>query len=325
MRVLSIDGGGYLGLATAAFIRDVEDHFGCRLHEQFDLFCGTSAGAILALALACGKSGAELVALYTALGASVFGRWGRVRQAILALQSIVMAKYKNAALRDALGDTFGMMTVGQLLRDYNKMALVTAFCTSTGAPRVFKTDHSPNLSLHSEYRLIDIALASSAAPTYFPLVQITNPKTGVTETFCDGGVVANHPALLGYAEAISELGVAPSQVRLLSLSTPRTDLREPEPPRWRLRRGAWRWKNSLASILIDSNSSIAHEVMDRIASSYGTNGPRYERIHLGNKLRLPIDRADAMASRELMRIGSEAAANRNNRQRLEWFVSSTKG
>jgi len=72
VRVLSVDGGGYLGLATASFIGAVEDHFSTRFADRFDLFCGTSTGAIIALALASGKSGREVTMLYQALGPEVF-------------------------------------------------------------------------------------------------------------------------------------------------------------------------------------------------------------------------------------------------------------
>lgn len=72
MRILSLDGGGYLGLATAAFIAEAERHFQTTCYEQFDLFCGTSTGAIITLALASGKTGREVVDLYRAFGATVF-------------------------------------------------------------------------------------------------------------------------------------------------------------------------------------------------------------------------------------------------------------
>ena len=51
MRILSIDGGGYLGLATAAFIEGIESHFNTSLHQEFELFCGTSTGAVIVLGL----------------------------------------------------------------------------------------------------------------------------------------------------------------------------------------------------------------------------------------------------------------------------------
>jgi hypothetical protein len=52
MRILSLDGGGYLGLATASFLEETERHFGRSFYESFDMFCGTSTGAIIALAVA---------------------------------------------------------------------------------------------------------------------------------------------------------------------------------------------------------------------------------------------------------------------------------
>ena len=38
MRILSLDGGGYLGLATAAFLKEAEGHFRTSCHERFDFF-----------------------------------------------------------------------------------------------------------------------------------------------------------------------------------------------------------------------------------------------------------------------------------------------
>ena len=72
MRIISIDGGGYLGLATASFLQSVEARFETRCADRFDLFCGTSTGAIIALALASGKSAGEVVTLYEQLGRQLF-------------------------------------------------------------------------------------------------------------------------------------------------------------------------------------------------------------------------------------------------------------
>ena len=72
MRIISIDGGGHLGLTSASFLQSVEKRFDTRCADRFDLFCGTSTGAIIALALASGKSAAEVVVLYEQLGTKVF-------------------------------------------------------------------------------------------------------------------------------------------------------------------------------------------------------------------------------------------------------------
>jgi hypothetical protein len=309
MRVLSVDGGGFLGLATANFVAGIESHFGKTFHDCFDLFCGTSTGAIISLGLANGLAGRQLVELYRRLGPDVFHK----RKA----RGIFAAKYDNHSLAKALGDALGTRTLDDLLRS-GKHALVTAFCVTAGAPRFFKTNHSTNLTLHGGYRLCDVALASSAAPTFFPMVELTNPVNGVTEVFCDGGVVANHPALLGFTEAVYELQAAPKSVSILSLSTPREDLSQQATGR-RLNRGIFQWRKTLASVFIDSNSVVAHETLRRIVSTYGPDGPAYERVEMRNSHSLALDDAGADAIHTLCQAGAAQASSNEVRSRLERF------
>ena len=51
LRILSLDGGGMRGLATVLILKEIEKRTGKRMHELFDLICGTSTGGILAVAL----------------------------------------------------------------------------------------------------------------------------------------------------------------------------------------------------------------------------------------------------------------------------------
>ena len=51
LRILSMDGGGMKGLATVQILKEIEKGTGKRIHELFDLICGTSTGGILAVAL----------------------------------------------------------------------------------------------------------------------------------------------------------------------------------------------------------------------------------------------------------------------------------
>lgn len=53
MRILSLDGGGYLGLATVSFLEGIEAHFGLRCHDCFDFFTGTSTVAVPIAPRAC--------------------------------------------------------------------------------------------------------------------------------------------------------------------------------------------------------------------------------------------------------------------------------
>ncbi|CAJ2649528.1 unnamed protein product [Trifolium pratense] len=51
LRILSMDGGGMKGLATVQMLKEIEKGTGKRIHELFDLICGTSTGGMLAVSL----------------------------------------------------------------------------------------------------------------------------------------------------------------------------------------------------------------------------------------------------------------------------------
>ncbi|OVA10564.1 Armadillo [Macleaya cordata] len=51
LRILAMDGGGMKGLATVQMLKQIEQGTGKRIHEMFDLICGTSTGGMLAVAL----------------------------------------------------------------------------------------------------------------------------------------------------------------------------------------------------------------------------------------------------------------------------------
>ena len=53
--LLSLDGGGVREVATVIFLAKLERELGKPLYEQFDLFVGSSAGAITAMAISVAK------------------------------------------------------------------------------------------------------------------------------------------------------------------------------------------------------------------------------------------------------------------------------
>lgn len=328
MRILSVDGGGYLGLASASFLAAVERHFSVHSRERFTLFCGTSTGAIVALALASGMTGEEVAVLYERLGKRVFPNGFPLWRQYRYLRSLASSRYGNGELKTVLLDAFQGLTLGDLMNE-GKRVMVTAFNMSTGKPRVFKTDHSARLSTDNGYLLRDIALASAAAPTYFPLVRLRSPSSGVVETFCDGGVYANHPALLAYVEAITELGIPPSAVQLLSLSTPRAALAEHDSSRsWLQRQSVWRrfllerglvlWGSKLASVLIDSTAMISHEALKRLMSERGGRG-QYVRVLFNAPPGTEMDLATEDTTNTLKTLGVERASQNDTRDQLRSF------
>lgn len=321
MRILSIDGGGYLGLATAAFLRELESFYGKSCNSQFDLFCGTSTGSIIALGLALGMPAREIAEFYRNMGPSIFparGWFSRNLSIVRVTRDLLFSAYAIEPLQKALEGAFNGATLGQL-KENKKFALVTAYSVTKGYPRIFKTDHAPQFNRDDNFRLSDVATASAAAPTYFPLVKLRDPRTGTEELYCDGGIVANHPALLGFAEALDAFVAKPGEVSLMSISTPRMNLAEGE--LLGANRGLYGWKDLLPSMMIDSNSNIAHELLKRLVKSYEDPKPIYERVYLHNPTNIPIDRVNPGTTQALEAIGSKEASSSETRERLKKFFS----
>lgn len=326
MRILSLDGGGYLGLATAAFIAEAERHFQVTCHEQFDFFCGTSTGAIIALALASGKTGREVVELYKAFGTTVFRNPFPGARFLRLLRGTTTSLYSNDRLRRALQDSFDDLTLGDL-RKSGKFVLIPAYNLTAGRPRIFKTDHSSELTLDDGYLVRDIALASAAAPVFLPIVPLISPTSGVEERFCDGGLFANCPALLGYAEAISYLKTSPEAIQILSLSTPRTSLAERASAqswidRALLKRGLFAWGPRLTNVMIDATSTIMHFALLRIMEAHSSAGTNYKRIELQRPGGVALDIATQQATETLQQLGSEHARDTAIRRLIRPFFIS---
>jgi patatin-like phospholipase/acyl hydrolase len=321
MRIISIDGGGFLGLAVGTFLQEIEEFFQATCHNRFDLFCGTSTGAIIALGLASGLTAKKIVTLYENLGARVFGSRFHIFRQLRFARSFFIAKYSNKELKRALTDSFGNKTLGDLRRS-GKRAVIPAFCVTNGRPRVFNTGSEPHETMFDNYLVAETALASSAAPSYFPMVKLARLGGAAgEEVFCDGGVVANHPAIIGFAEALSRLQVPPSEISLLSISTPRLDLSEPLAATRSLSRGLIRWAPVLSSALPDSASSIMHEALLRIIRAFPPPRPNYVRIELENRNRIPMDLASQDAVIMLRQIGIEKANGAASRADLKSFFA----
>jgi hypothetical protein len=225
--MLAIDGGGLKGVLPAAFLAEVETRSGQRIVDQFDLIAGTSTGGIIALGLAMGLSAGEILQFYRERGPAIFGQragaaqgvgdW--LRRAVSKVGSrakqVVRSKYSNRELAQALSDVFGERRLGEAAT----RLVIPAYDSMTCGPYVFKTAHHPRFKSDYTRRVVDVALATAAAPTFFP----AHSFEGGTHII-DGGIWANNPAGSAALEAATILGWEMREVRLLSLGCSRTYL-----------------------------------------------------------------------------------------------------
>ncbi|MEJ0039282.1 MAG: CBASS cGAMP-activated phospholipase [Gammaproteobacteria bacterium] len=206
--ILALSGGGFRGLYTATVLKHLEESLGAPLANRFDLTCGTSAGGLLALGVASGMRASELQALFECDGRRIFGARSIVRR---VLSKFIVAKHSSTGLRAVLEERFKEKTLG----DLQHRVLIPTVNYSTGKGQFFKTPHTPAFEMDHRQRLVDVAMATSAAPTYFPLHRIQNE--GV---FADGGLVGNSPGFFGLHEARQVLQIpATTTIRLLAIGT----------------------------------------------------------------------------------------------------------
>lgn len=191
-KILSIDGGGIKGLYSSTILEHLEQRFGS-MSDYFDMLCGTSTGGLIALCLALKIPATEISKIYAEHGQAIFPK--RTKLGGIIRQTFWKGKYSDIPLKTVLQSVFKDKKVS----DLDNLVCVPSYSLTDARPWVFKRDHG-KLDRDNNTSLVDVALATSAAPTYFPLCEIASYND---KQFIDGGVWANNPTLVGVIEALT--------------------------------------------------------------------------------------------------------------------------
>lgn len=212
-QVLALDGGGVRGIFAAAVLARLEEDLGISIAQHFDLVVGTSTGGIIALGLGAGLRPHEILEFYVAEKDHIFSNplgWRNVRH-------LFRPKYRpdhlEVALRRILDNT--------LLGESRIPLVIPSYNLADNDVYLFKTPHHRHLKRDHRVPMWVVAMATSAAPTYFPTFRLPSDNVRLV----DGGVWANNPAMVGVTEAVSMFGYGLDEIRVLSLgatSSPRT-------------------------------------------------------------------------------------------------------
>ncbi len=255
-RILTFDGGGIRGLVTLTLLQRLQDAAPDFIGKA-DLLAGTSTGGIVALGLAAGKSVDELTHLYLDNGKAIFDEsWLRD---IVDLGTIVGAEYDSAKLGQILQNKFGDLRLEQL----EKRVLIPSFELDNQAPDVSQRTwkpvffhNFPGTDSDGAELVVDVALNTSAAPTYFP----------THNGHVDGGVVANNPSMAALAQTQDERAeIVPrpalGDIRLLSIGTGTVlSYIVGQNLDW----GCAQWAKPLVSLLLDASMGIADYQCQRL-------------------------------------------------------------
>jgi len=218
-RVLALDGGGIRGVLTAVLLDRLQQGYPKLLADRPDmitLYAGTSTGGILALGLADGLTPAQVRDLYVVNGKSIFdSSWARD---VTDVGGLAGSKYDNQELKKVLAETFGARKLGDLRR----RVLIASFRLDNEAsdpkehswsPKFFHNFPGPDSD--ADALIADVAMETSAAPTYFPTYN----------GYIDGGVIANNPGMAALAQALDgrnkpeERAASLEDLMLLSIGT----------------------------------------------------------------------------------------------------------
>lgn len=218
-QILAFDGGGLKGLYAAAILAEIEDQLHVTIADHFDLIAGTSTGGLIALALGAGLRPAEIVDFYEKHGATIFGKPRRLRR-------LCRPKHDADRLESPLVEILGE----RLLGESTKRLVIPSYSLDLNGVHVFKTRHHARLTRDHTQRMLDVAMATTATPTYLRARRLGN------QHLIDGGIWANNPTVVAVAEAKSMLEVPLEAMHVLSIGT--TDEVTDLPPR--LHNGGYR-------------------------------------------------------------------------------------
>lgn len=295
--ILALSGGGFRGLYTAKILADLEQHAGRPIARCFDLIAGTSIGGIIALALALEVPAERMVALFARHGEAIFKeRW--------SLRGMWRSPYTQDALRGLLvsDDLFGNRVLGECAH----RVLVPSINYTTGSPVVFKTPHHDNFSRDWQLRMVDIALATSAAPGFFPRHTFNNCQ------YIDGGLFANAPGLVALHEATHFLDTACPDVRLVAIGT--MSSRFTVDPRRNRQGGTYDWGGLNPSVTPKRLFGVSISAQEQLVDNLLTHQlPSSQYHHIDDEAvdqrarAIALDRADAAAREVLLGAGAERA------------------
>lgn len=324
-KILSLDGGGIKGLYTATVLGHLEEAFGVPVGQCFDMICGTSTGGLIALALAKGLPAKDLVAFYQQHGPSIFPT-KRFLNGFRALfrQIARKGKYDNVYLKKALKGVLGQT----LLSESHNLLCIPAFNLTAGRPRVFKFPHPEGGNYAGKYgTMLEAALATSAAPTYFPAVFADK------RYYADGGVWANNPALCGILEALEYFVGTDQPLTGLNHGTRFTDYAVlslaclPQKNGWAhtgtshdLPLGFLDWRDRLFETSLDGQAHFADNFARKLMHHTKTPG-HYHRIQgpkdvsAAQQALLQLDNASPQALQALAQLGDEVGDEYRTRSR----------
>lgn len=304
--LLALGGGGYRGLFSAEILAAAEAEGGAPLSERFDMIAGTSIGGIVAIALACGIAARDLVALMREHGPAIF------RPMPLSFAGLSRSRYGAEKLTYAIEAILGSKQARRPFADISFPLAVCAVDEGTGSPCMFLSGQdAPGAA--DQVTILDVALATSAAPTYFPPHWISG------RAYVDGGLVANAPDLVLLAEATRRFGCRLDECHLLSIGTAgarRAGSVQGAPGKF-----GWLARHAIIDLIMKAQETLATDQVRRLHPG------GYLRIDAAPAAPIRLDDTSERTTEQLVGLAQQALRDVRGDQARDWrrFLAHTPG
>ena len=187
---LVIEGGGVKGVFVTGALKKLEE---LGILQNIKKFAGSSAGAILVGALACGYTADELYEVMKELDFNqfkdgygwVFGKLYRLFRKY--------GLYRGKTFYDWYGDIIAVktgdkdITLEQIYYNYGKTVVVTGTCMNRKKTYYYSHITHPNMTLRKAVRI------SMGIPGFFEAIFMRNEEDGQMDILVDGGYLNNYP------------------------------------------------------------------------------------------------------------------------------------
>src|SRR6266545_6727771 len=188
-RILSLSGGGIRGIFQAVYLREIAAQFKKPLRTYFDVIAGTSTGAIIALGVALNIDLKRIVSLFEDHGGEIFPQDVRRASKRMHTWGFTGPRYKQEPLQRILNEVFQANGKQLQIRDCEPSVIIAAANLDRYKMRSFtmldRSGAPPDIeSRDGELFAADVALASAAAPLFFPAVR---PKGRTKKGVGNGG------------------------------------------------------------------------------------------------------------------------------------------
>jgi len=293
VNVLSIDGGGIRGIIAASILAAIEERVGRPMHDVFDLIAGTSTGGIIALGIGttahAGKPyrPVDLVTLYVQNGPAIFQK-----DLLTPVKSFFGPKYPADPLEATLERFFGDTELASALTPL----LVSSYDLATELPYFFKSHRIAQDPTYN-WKVKQIARATSAAPTFFPPFRLV--VDGVEHALVDGGIFVNNPGMAAFAEA-RNLYPQASEILIVSVGTGDRDDRITygQSRAW----GLIGWARQIIPVMMDSVSEAVDYELEAVLGAATTR----QHFRLQPRLDIASNEMDNASAENLSNLKLEA-------------------